>query len=146
MLSTFFYTGYFPFIPGTVGSLAGLVFYLLVKDSVILHLLSLAVLFLCGLLVIRKAEEMFGKKDARKIVIDEAVGMLVALFLVPQKPVLILFAFIAFRLTDIIKPFPAAEAERLKSPWGVMLDDIIAGVYANIATQVFFILAMNSGV
>lgn len=146
MLSTFFYLGYTPLIPGTIGSLGGLLFYLMVKYNTALYIVSLVVLIILALLVINKAEKHFGRKDARPIVIDEAIGMMIALLFVPQEPVLIVFAFIAFRLFDIVKPFPIKWAETRKSPWGVLLDDIIAGIYTNLATQAFFILAIKRGV
>lgn len=146
MLSTFFYFGYTPFIPGTVGSLGGLVFYLMVKNTPVLYIGSLIVLIIIALLVINKAERHFGKKDAPPIVIDEAIGMMTALLFLPQEPVLILFAFIAFRLFDIVKPFPIRQSERVRSPYGVLLDDIIAGCYANLATHAFFILALKRAV
>lgn len=146
MLSTFFYLGYTPLIPGTIGSLGGLLFYLMVKHDTALYIGSLIVLIVLALLVINKAEEHFGKKDARPIVIDEAAGMMTALLFVPQEPVLIVFAFISFRLFDIVKPFPIKWAETRRSPWGVILDDIIAGIYTNLATQAFFILAIKRGV
>jgi len=145
MLGTFFYLGYTPLIPGTIGSLGGLLFYLMVKYNIALYIGSLIALIISALLVINKAEEHFRKKDARPIVIDEAIGMMIALLFVPQEPVLILFAFIAFRLFDIVKPFPIRWAEGIRSPWGVLLDDIIAGIYTNLATQAFFILAINRG-
>ncbi len=146
MLSTFFYLGYTPLIPGTIGSLGGLLFYLMVKHNAALYIGSLIVLIALALLVINRAEEHFGKKDARPIVIDEAAGMMIALLFVPQEPALIVFAFIAFRLFDIVKPFPVKWAEGIRSPWGVILDDIIAGIYANLAAQAFFILAIKRGV
>lgn len=146
MLSTFFYLGYTPRIPGTIGSLGGLVLYLMVKNTPALYIGSLIVLIILALLVINKAEAHFGKKDAKPIVIDEAVGMMTALLFVPQEPVLILFAFIAFRLFDIVKPFPVRQAERVRSPYGVLLDDIFAGGYANLAVQAFFIFAIKRGV
>lgn len=146
MLSTFFYLGYTPLIPGTIGSLGGLLFYLMVKYSAPLYISSLIALIILAILVINRAEEHFGKKDAGPIVIDEAIGMMIALLFAPQEPVLIVFAFIAFRLFDIVKPFPIRRAEGIRSPWGVILDDVIAGIYTNLATQAFFILAIKRGV
>jgi phosphatidylglycerophosphatase A len=146
MLSTFFYLGYTPLIPGTIGSLGGLLFYLMVKHSATLYIGSLIVLIILALLVINKAEKHFGKIDAGPIVIDEAAGMMIAFLFIPQEPVLIVFAFIAFMLFDIVKPFPIKWAEGIRSPWGVLLDDVIAGIYTNLVTQAFFILAIKRGV
>ncbi len=145
-LSSFFYLGHVPYIPGFFGSLGGLLFYLLVSYSFTLYIGSLVVLTLLAFLVINKAEEIYGKKDAKPIVIDEAVGMMLALFLIPTKPLAIILAFIFFRLFDVLKPFPIKWAERQSSPLGVMLDDIISGIYANLSVQVLCILATKSGV
>lgn len=146
MLSSFFYLGYVPRIPGFFGSLGGLLFYFMVKHNLALYIGTLIVLTVLAFLVINKAEEIYGGKDAKAIVIDEAVGMMLALFLVPSKPVAIFLTFIFFRFFDVLKPFPIKWAEGQKSPLGVMLDDIIAGVYANLSVQVLCILAMKSGV
>lgn len=81
-----------------------------------------------------KGEAILGEKDSGKIVIDEMAGFLLANFLVPLKPGPLLAAFFLFRLFDIIKPFPARRAERLSGGFGVILDDLVAGVYT------FFIL------
>jgi phosphatidylglycerophosphatase A len=69
-------------------------------------------------------------------VIDEILGMWIAMFAIPISPLAVVVAFIAFRAFDIVKPFPARQCERIKGGWGIMLDDVVAGVYANIATRV----------
>lgn len=146
MLSSFFYLGYVPRIPGFFGSLGGLLFYFMVSYNFTLYICSLVALTALGFIVINKAEAIYGSKDSRIIVIDEAVGMMLALFLIPPKSVAIFLAFIFFRLFDVLKPFPIKWAEKKKSPLGVMLDDIIAGIYANLAVQALCILAMKRGV
>jgi len=92
-----------------------------------------------GAVVSTKAENDLGH-DARPIVIDEVLGMGLALLLVPKKIVYYVIAFVLFRLFDIVKPFPARQAERLPGGWGVMMDDLVAGVYANVVVQVVLIL------
>lgn len=146
LVSTFFYTGYVPKIPGTVGSLAGLLFFLSVNYSLTVTVISLSVLTAAALLVVRKAEELFGKKDSRRIVIDEAIGMMIALLFVPMKAVFIALAFVFFRIFDIAKPFPIKRVEKMESPWGVVLDDVLAGIYANLAVQLVAMLALKMGV
>lgn len=145
MLSSFFYLGYVPKIPGFFGSLGGLLFYFMVRHNFVLYIGTLIVLTIAAFLIINKAEAIYGGKDAKRIVIDEAVGMMLALFLIPAKPFAIFLTFILFRLFDVLKPFPIGWAERQKSPLGVVLDDIIAAVYANISVQALCILAMKSG-
>jgi len=146
MLSTFFYTGYVPKISGTVGSLAGLLFYLMTSYSVAVTFISLLALTATALLVISKAEEIFGKKDSRRIVIDEAIGMIIALLFIPMKILFIVLAFVFFRLFDITKPFPIKRLEKIKSPWGVVFDDVLAGIYANLAVQLIIIFTLKSGI
>lgn len=145
-LSSFFYLGYVPYIPGFFGSVGGLLFYLAVRHNFALYIGTLIVLTVLAFLVINKAEAIYGAKDAKRIVIDEAVGMMLVLFLIPSKPVAIFLAFILFRFFDVLKPFPIKWAERQMSPLGVILDDIIAAIYANLSVQALFILAMKSGV
>lgn len=146
LVSTFFYAGYAPKISGTIGSLGGLLFFLLVNYSTVVTLTSILGLTAAALLVIRKAEELFGKKDSRRIVIDEVIGMMIALLFIPMKAVFVVLAFVFFRVFDITKPFPIKRIEEMESPWGVVLDDVLAGIYANFAVQLIVILALKSGV
>jgi hypothetical protein len=74
--------------------------------------------------------------DPSMVVIDEMVGIWVTLLLLPKSPLIILSAFIAFRALDILKPEPARALERLPNGWGIMLDDVVAGLYANVIVQV----------
>lgn len=89
-----------------------------------------------GAVVSRISEKEFGH-DARPIVIDEILGMGVSLLFVPKQLAFYVAAFVLFRLFDIVKPFPARQAERLPLGWGVMADDLVAGVYVNIVMQIF---------
>lgn len=135
IVSTFFYAGFVPRMPGTAGSAAGLLFAFLVSYDPRVYLLSLAVLMAAAMMVIRRAEILFGRKDSGKIVIDEAAGMMIALLFLPMEPAYMAAAFVTFRLFDIFKPFPIRAAERVASPSGVVLDDVIAGIYANITVR-----------
>ena len=137
LISSFFFIGYSPYAPGTIGSLAGLGLYLILSQhSLRLYCLILGLLFITGILIGKKAEEAFGKKDCRKFVLDEVCGMLIALAMVPFGLFYIITGFILFRLFDILKPFPAKLAEKLPHGWGVMLDDVVAGIYTNLALQI----------
>ncbi len=91
---------------------------------------ALAVVVGSGIWASRRVEEMLGRKDPGVIVIDEVAGMIVAVLLVPRTPGVLLCAFLLFRLFDIWKPFPARESQALRGGAGVMVDDLIAGVYA----------------
>ncbi|MDO9464933.1 MAG: phosphatidylglycerophosphatase A [bacterium] len=138
LISSFLLIGYSPYAPGTVGSLAGLGLYWILSHhySSGLYFLILGLLFIVGILIGKKAEEVFGKKDCRKFVLDEVFGILIALTMVPFRPFYIITGFILFRIFDILKPFPAKMAEKLPHGWGVMLDDAVAGIYTNLILQI----------
>ena len=135
LIATFFYTGYSPVAGGTISSLLVLAVYYFVKDNPAIHACAALGMIFLGFLVTGKAEKIFGKKDAPEITIDEACGMLVALFLIPQNIIYIAAAFFMYRAFDILKVPPMKKIENLKSSSGIMLDDIIAGVYTNIILQ-----------
>ena len=136
-VATVGYSGYFPVAPGTVGSLAGLVFYLLVwwSQSLAVEVGLIVMLFLLGIWAGTTAERYFGGIDPGQIVIDEVVGMLITLAFIPVGLSGALVGFFLFRVFDVIKPFPAASLERLHGGLGVMADDAMAAVYANISLR-----------
>ena len=136
LISTFFYVGYFPLIPGTAGSLAGVFVYLLIKNNIAAHILVLCGLLILGLLVSGRVEEVSKSKDPSFIVIDEVCGMLLALLFLPHDIKFVIIAFIIFRILDTLKPWPVGRIERLKGGLGIMGDDIAAGIYTNIVLQV----------
>jgi len=133
LISTFFYAGYFPFAPGTFGSLITLIIIWFLIPSFFYILLPIGVgLFFLSVWSATRGEEFFGK-DGSPIVIDEVTGMVVSLLFVSKDIKSFVGAFLLFRLFDIVKPPPARRMERLKGGWGVTLDDVIAGVYANLS-------------
>jgi phosphatidylglycerophosphatase A len=136
-LATFGYCGYFPIAPGTVGSAAGLLVYLLVwwTGSPVLEVGLIAGLFAVGVWAGTTAERFFGGIDPGPVVIDEVVGMLITLAFIPVGPAAALAGFFLFRISDIIKPFPARRLEALHGGLGVMADDAMAAVYANLALR-----------
>jgi len=136
-VATVGYSGYFPVAPGTVGSAAGLVFYLLVwwSQSVVVEVGLIVVLFLVGIWAGTTAERYFGGIDPGPIVIDEVVGMLITLAFIPVGLSGALVGFFMFRVFDVIKPYPAGRLERLHGGLGVMADDAMAAVYANLSLR-----------
>ena len=141
-IATVGYCGYFPFAPGTVGSAAGLVFYLLVwwTGSSIVEVGLIAVLFALGVWAGTTAERYFGGVDPGPIVLDEVVGMLITLAFIPVGWSGALAGFFIFRIYDIIKPYPAGRFEALHGGLGVMADDAMAGIYANLALRLLMFL------
>jgi len=145
ILSTFFYIGYLPLIPGTFGSMAGLCLYFIIKDSTLIYALATALLLALGFLVSGPAERLLNKKDARCIVIDEVAGMLLSLAFLPYDLRLAIIGFFLFRILDSLKPYPAGPLQNLKGSFGIMSDDIIAGLYTNIILQIVVRSAVFKG-
>jgi phosphatidylglycerophosphatase A len=136
-LATVGYCGYFPIAPGTVGSAAGLVFYLLVwwAQSPLFEAALILVLFVTGVWAGTTSERYFGGIDPGPIVLDEVVGMLITLAFIPVGLTGALIGFLLFRLFDVFKPFPAGRFEKLHGGLGVMADDAMAAIYANIVLR-----------
>lgn len=139
-------TGFAPIAPGTAGALLGVImfyglnviWYGINLEPITIIALNLAVIILVllvGVYAIRKVHEIW-PHDASQIVIDEVVGVWIAVFALPFDYRIYLYGFILFRFFDILKPFYIKRLDRLKSSWSVMLDDVLAGVYANIVLQI----------
>ena len=135
--ATWFGTGFSPFASGTVGTLGAIPLYLaLARLPLPLYLLSTAAFTLFACWVSGHAEAIFAEKDSGKIVIDEVAGYLVTMIGVPLSWQAVCAGFFLFRFFDIVKPQPARWFDRsLKNGYGVVLDDIAAGVYACAATH-----------
>ena len=142
-VATVGYCGYFPFAPGTIGSVAGLAAYLLVwwAGSPVFEIAFILALFLAGVWAGTTAERYFGGIDPGPVVIDEVVGMLITLAFIPVGASGAIAGFVLFRLFDVIKPFPARRLERLHGGFGVMADDAMAAIYANISLRIVMALA-----
>jgi phosphatidylglycerophosphatase A len=135
-VATVFGVGYVPVAPGTFGSAAGLVLWMLLPASAAVQALVIVGLFVAGSWAGNAAERYFAKTDPRHVVIDEVMGMIITLFLVPVGVKGALLGFLLFRATDVIKPWPANRLEKLHGGVGVMADDAMAAVYANLALRV----------
>lgn len=136
-VATVGYCGYFPIAPGTVGSAAGLLFYLLVwwTGSPIVEVGLILGLFAAGVWAGTIAERYFGGIDPGPIVMDEVVGMLITLAFIPVGLSGALAGFVLFRIYDVFKPYPAGRFEQLHGGLGVMADDAMAAVYANLTLR-----------
>ena len=137
-IATVGYAGYFPIAPGTVGSAAGLVAYLIVwwTQSRAVEVGLIVGLFALGVWAGTTAERYFGGIDPGPVVVDEVVGMLITLAFIPVGVSGAIVGFLLFRIFDIIKPFPAGRLEALHGGLGVMADDAMAAVYANLSLRV----------
>jgi phosphatidylglycerophosphatase A len=135
------YSGRAPIAPGTAGTVVGVLLYLLMKDlGTLAYSAVCAAVIAVGTWAAGRVDRMFGTKDNRTIVIDEIAGYLIAMLLVPATWQYMTAAFFLFRAFDIIKPFPLRRLESLPGGWGVMLDDLGAGVYTNVVLQIFVIV------
>jgi phosphatidylglycerophosphatase A len=134
VVATGFGSGFAPFAPGTAGTIVAIPVYLIFSPlSWPLYLLSALAMTFLAVYVSQEAEKVFHKKDASQIVIDEIAGFLWTMVLVSPTLLHVLLGFILFRVFDIVKPFPARLCEeRLPGGYGVVFDDVVAGIYANI--------------
>jgi phosphatidylglycerophosphatase A len=130
-------TGLAPFAPGTFGTLLGIPLWLLLQDvSLIVYLFVLVVLLFGGAWVAGRTSRALGTHDHGAIVIDEVLGFLVAMTAAPQGWQWIVAGFLAFRLFDIWKPWPVSLADRrVHGGIGIMLDDLLAGLWALVCLQ-----------
>ncbi|HSP90830.1 MAG TPA: phosphatidylglycerophosphatase A [Vicinamibacterales bacterium] len=135
--ASFGYVGFAPVAPGTVGSAAAIPFFLLLRlaHSAWLEIAVCAAIVAAGAWSARITEQALGVEDPGPVVIDEVVGMFVSLLFLPATWLVVLAGFVAFRVFDIIKPWPADRFEQIPGGWGVMADDVMAGVYANLTLQ-----------
>jgi len=140
--ATLFGLGHVPIAPGTAASAAALAVYVLALHAWPwpLYLLFLAALFLLGTAASSALAAELGQADPKRIVVDEALGQLLALFLVPAAWLPLLATFILFRFFDIIKPFPIRRLEKLPGGWGIMADDAAAGAAAGIIAHLLMLL------
>ena len=136
-IATCGYIGYVPIAPGTVGSAAGLVVFYAVRasGSAAIELATIVLLFALGVWGATVAEEHFGGIDPAYVVMDEVVGMLITLALLPVNVYGALVGFLLFRVLDVFKPWPAGRFERLPGGLGVMADDGMAAIYGNLIMQ-----------
>ena len=137
LLATFFGVGFFPVAPGTAGSAATIPLFLLLRwlDLPWLEPVVIVALFAIGIWAGSVAERHYARTDPGYVVLDEVIGQLTTLLFIPVTWKGILIGFLLFRLFDIVKPFPARQCERMHGGLGIMADDLMAGIYGNIALR-----------
>ena len=141
---TAFYSGYAPAAPGTAGTLVAMALYIIENiifsdvDPFVLNLFNLVFIILIIYPSIKlgdAAEKFYNTKDPQQVVLDEVLGYWIGILFIPFSFTSALLAFAVFRIFDIIKPFPAGNLEYLSGGLGIMIDDIIAGIYTLIIMQ-----------
>jgi phosphatidylglycerophosphatase A len=137
VFGTGFGTGYSPVASGTAGSALAVLMYWFIptfSDTPVL-LAMIAIFFVIGVWASTELESVYGH-DPSEATIDEFVGQWISLLFLPRTALVAALSFFFFRLFDITKPEPASSLEKLPKGWGVMMDDVMAGIYANVAVQV----------
>ncbi|MGA2517588.1 MAG: phosphatidylglycerophosphatase A [Thermodesulfobacteriota bacterium] len=144
-LATGFGVGYCPIAPGTLGTLIAIpIYYFLSEIPSPLYEITLIGFFFLSVWISENAERFFGKKDDQRIVIDEIMGFLITMLWIPKTVPFIIIGFFLFRFFDILKPFPIRRLEKgLKGGYGVVVDDVMAGVFANIILHVIAYFALS---
>jgi len=136
-LASFFYLGYAPFMPGTFGSLPPLFVAWFWPQALPVFA---AVTTLLGFALCAPARRAFGSKDPQRFVLDEAAGMSLTLLFVPRELLWFAGAFLLFRILDIFKPWPVGRLDRMEGAYGIMADDVAAGIMGNAVLQIILYL------
>lgn len=136
MLSTFFYIGKLPFAPGTAASLAGAFLAVVFQQAWAVYILVFVAVTIAGFRVSGRMEELMGEKDPGCIVIDEVSGILISFFFLPVNWATFWTAFFLFRAFDMFKIYPANKFEAQGGGKGIMMDDIVAGIYTFVIMQI----------
>ncbi|OGP89749.1 MAG: phosphatidylglycerophosphatase A [Deltaproteobacteria bacterium RBG_16_48_10] len=133
--------GFSPVVPGTMGTLLAIpIYYFISSISSPLYELTLVAFFFFSSWISNQAEQYWGKKDDRRIVIDEMMGFFITMLWVQKSLLFLAAGFVLFRFFDILKPFPIRRIERVKAGYGVVLDDVLAGVYANVVLHLLYLM------
>ncbi len=147
MIGTIFFTGYSPIAPATISSLFSLIPVILLSNRVGVYVLVLVSIIVLGSFIANTLEKIW-TKDARRITIDECAGIMITFFYLPTRIVetnrinwlLLVIGFILFRIIDVAKPLYIRTSEKIPGGIGIMLDDIIAGIYSNILLRILLVL------
>ncbi|OIO74351.1 MAG: hypothetical protein AUJ85_05665 [Elusimicrobia bacterium CG1_02_37_114] len=142
-LSTGFFTGYIPLAPGTFGTiLSAVVYWQLFPKNTTMQIIIVSLSIIIAIIVAGQSEKETGRKDDRRIVIDEIVGFWVCMLFIPHRITFFAAGFLLFRFFDIIKIPPVKKLEKLPGGFGIVLDDIAAGVMTNIVLQILKIFIL----
>ena len=131
VLSTWFGTGLFPVVPGTFGSLVAVPLILVSQNLGVWYSAPILVILVgAGIWASGRSQDLLGRDDPKEVVIDEVAGFFLTMLFLPSSWLALGLGFFLFRFFDILKPFPVRQAERLKGGSGIIMDDLLAGLYA----------------
>jgi phosphatidylglycerophosphatase A len=136
LLATFFYIGRFPLAPGSMASLAGILLAIVLTPFPVVYMILTLVITAVGFQVSGPMEKLMQEKDPSCVVIDEVAGMLIAFFLLPLNGPVIIAAFFLFRAFDMFKIYPVNKFEKMEGGTGIMMDDLVAGIYTNVIMHI----------
>jgi phosphatidylglycerophosphatase A len=136
MMATFFYIGFCPVAPGSMATLAGIALSYAVMGNTAVYVAVTVLVTVIGFAVSGQVEKSVGKKDPGCIVIDEVAGVMIAFFMLPKTWAVMWTAFFLFRAFDMFKIYPGNKLEGLRGSAGIMMDDLMAGIYTNIVMQI----------
>ena len=143
LAATFFGIGYCPIAPGTAGTAAGVLLAFVLAPSPVWYVVVSVLLIVIGIASSSYLEKILGQKDPGIIVIDEVAGIMLSLACLPLTPTMMISGFFLFRAFDMFKIYPINKLEALPGGWGIVLDDLMAGLYTNIVLQIACRLAGN---
>ena len=132
-IATGAFTGFFPFASGTVATVLAVIICFLLKltvNNIIYFIITMFIMYI-GIVVSDYAEYFFQEKDPHEVVIDEIAGYMFAMFLLPAEPFYFILTFFLFRIFDIFKFHPINKLQELEGGMGIMMDDIVAGIFVN---------------
>lgn len=139
LIATGIYSGYFPIVAGTIGTIpAWFIAWFLLGNPWVLAIVTFITFFI-SVWASGAAEPDLGH-DSKKIVIDEWAGMLVSVLFLPHRLDVYIAAFLFFRFYDVIKPYPSGKSESFPGGWGITMDDVFAGIYANLTCWLCLII------
>lgn len=141
LLSTFFYVGDCPVAPGSLASIVGMLIYFIFFKAIIVYILLFIIILILGFQTSGKMERIMRVEDPGCIVIDEVAGVMIAFFMLPLTLPVIFTAYFLFRAFDMFKIYPVNKFEEIGGGVGIMMDDIIAGIYTCIIMHVAVRLA-----
>lgn len=145
-LATGFGSGYSPIMPGTMGTIVAVILFLFASMNIFVFYAALLLLLIISVPLSGAAEKIIGKKDPGSVVIDEIVGYFVAMVGLPiawghtfGNYKYIILGFVIFRIFDIAKPWPIKQLQVLKGGWGIVIDDVVAGIFTRIILQLIIL-------